>query len=118
MAFARDGRHVASGSKDKAARVYYESSPGQWSARLLLSNSRSLSFLNATITGVRASAANKIVLEQHGAAASDGRRSGDDSDFDATSTVHRGGDGTGDRGRGTGGATATSASRGGPTAGE
>ena len=67
VALARDGRVIASGSKDKSVRVYRETTDGQWTLALLLSNSRSLSFSDAAITSVRLSAANKIVLDQHGA---------------------------------------------------
>ena len=76
VTFSRDGRRIASGSKDKSIRVYRETSSGQWSVTLLLSSSRSLSFTDAAVTGVRMSAANKIVLDQHGAViASDGSAS-------------------------------------------
>ena len=78
MTFSRDGRRIASGSKDKSIRVYRETSSGQleWPVELLLSSSRSLSFTDAAVTGVRMSAANKIVLDQHGVViASDGRAS-------------------------------------------
>ena len=69
MAFSHDGSRIASGSSDKSVRVYDERGHDpSWTLMLLLSSNRSLSFLNAAITDVRASAANKIVLEQHGAA--------------------------------------------------
>ena len=67
VTFSPDGGHIASSSEDKCVRVFQEASPGRWCPTLLLSNSRSLSFVDAVIAGVDTSAANKVVLAQHGA---------------------------------------------------
>ena len=67
VSFSREGNRIASGSADTSVRVYREVINGPWSLALLLSSSRSLSFLDASIADLRISTANKRVLDQHGA---------------------------------------------------